>query len=246
MNNLPKFNYYSLYDYNVDVIILPKISVIYCIFNTSNGKFYIGSTKNFYKRIGDHKRNLQNQKHFNIHLQNSFNYYGESNFKILIVELCPENILLYREQYYLDSLLPNYNMSKISSSPMKGRKHTEITKEKMRIKSKGRIYLQEFRDKISKSKKGIKKKPESVEKMRNKLTGRKRSQESIEKTVSTKKKNWDIGKFNKGKLTIDEILKLRKMKTDGFDIKDIYKEFSQISERTVRDIINFHTWKFVK
>jgi group I intron endonuclease len=55
-------------------------SGIYCIRSLANNKCYIGSAKNFSLRKNEHFYELRNNKHANIHLQNSWNKYGENNF----------------------------------------------------------------------------------------------------------------------------------------------------------------------
>ena len=78
---------------------------IYKILNKSNGKFYIGSTtESFRKRFNLHKYHLRNDKHKNSHLQYSWNKYGEDTFEFLILEKCElKETVLDREQYYIDS-----------------------------------------------------------------------------------------------------------------------------------------------
>lgn len=80
-----------------------KISGIYKITNTINNKFYIGSSNNIKKRWNRHKMDLRNNKHKNTLLQNSYNKYGVDVFLFEIIEIISEyNMLLEREQYYLD------------------------------------------------------------------------------------------------------------------------------------------------
>jgi group I intron endonuclease len=67
--------------------------------------------------------------------------YGYSNFKLEILEYCEPSNCLEREQYYLDSLNPEYNILKIAGSCLGhrwklsktrlGRKQTEETKQKI-------------------------------------------------------------------------------------------------------------------
>ena len=77
-------------------------SGIYKITNISNGKFYIGSSKNIHKRWIRHLRDLKNGEHNNVHLQRAFNLGGQEAFKFEILENCEENMLLIIEQSYLD------------------------------------------------------------------------------------------------------------------------------------------------
>lgn len=55
--------------------------------------------------------------------------------------------LLIRENHYFKSLQPKYNISKDPSSPMLGRTHSDISKEKMR----GRTYSKKIRERMSAS-----------------------------------------------------------------------------------------------
>jgi group I intron endonuclease len=57
--------------------------------------------------------------------------YGFSNFSLEILEYCDYEDLLKREQYYLDTLKPKYNIVKIAGSTI-GYKHSEESLKKMR------------------------------------------------------------------------------------------------------------------
>ena len=78
---------------------------IYTIKNTKNNNLYIGSSKNIEVRFIHHKSLLRSNKHHSIHLQNAWNLYGEECFIFNIIEECTLDILLEREQFYLDKLL---------------------------------------------------------------------------------------------------------------------------------------------
>lgn len=89
--------------------------VIYKITNILDGKFYIGSTANFKQRKSQHFTELRCNRHGNPRLQNAFNKYGEENFIIEILEeVDGQNSLIPREQFYIDSLKPFYNIRKIA------------------------------------------------------------------------------------------------------------------------------------
>lgn len=87
-----------------------KKSGIYCIVNIINQKRYIGSSKNLYNRIGAHRSYLRKGIHQNAKLQNAWNKYGEKNFQYFILEFCEEAKLLEREQFYINTIKPWYNI----------------------------------------------------------------------------------------------------------------------------------------
>lgn len=82
---------------------------IYRIKNLINGKCYYGSSKNIETRWLKHKNDLNKGNHINIILQRAWDKYGGDNFSFEVVEECDKNIILEREQYYLD-LNPDYNI----------------------------------------------------------------------------------------------------------------------------------------
>jgi hypothetical protein len=91
---------------------LPQ-SGIYCIENLVNGKLYIGSSKNLYQRLHEHRCSLNGKYHQNIKLQRSWTKHTEFNFTYHILEFCDFEILTIREQYYIDTLNPVYNICKL-------------------------------------------------------------------------------------------------------------------------------------
>jgi group I intron endonuclease len=88
---------------------------IYKILNSNTGEFYIGSTSvSFKKRFWNHKRLLESNKNPCIFLQNSYN--KNKKFIFSILEICEKEKCIEREQYYIDSLNPKYNICKIAGS----------------------------------------------------------------------------------------------------------------------------------
>lgn len=129
---------------------------IYQIVNLIDGKKYVGSSNNLYKRKSSHFYNLKNNKHRNCHLQNAFNKYGEDNFSFEVIEFVNTiEELLPREQYYIElyqvcdknkgynlivdttrNILPKESREKISLAH-KGKTLSEETKLKMSLAQKG-------------------------------------------------------------------------------------------------------------
>ena len=62
--------------------------------------------------------------------------YGYSSFKLDILEYCNPDVLIEREQYYLDHLKPEYNILKFAGF-IKGFKHSEVTIKIMRVAKLG-------------------------------------------------------------------------------------------------------------
>ena len=87
-----------------------EISGIYILTNNINGKRYIGSSNNIRKRLWKHRSLLRHNKHENQYLQNAWNKYGENSFTFVVLEKCEIDVLLQREQYYIDTLKPEYNI----------------------------------------------------------------------------------------------------------------------------------------
>ena len=98
------------------------ISGIYTITNIKNGKLYVGSSKNIYRRWKDHKNMLRRNEHHSQHLQAAWNKYGKDNFIFEVIEKCKEEDLLIREQYYIDLYCSfdsyfGYNESEFAGRP---------------------------------------------------------------------------------------------------------------------------------
>jgi len=112
---------------------------VYEIVNIITNERYIGSASRvgksnslsgFYVRFDKHKLLLKNNKHYNIHLQRSYNKYGENNFNFNVLSICPSEYCIKLEQWFLDNLKPEYNIRKIADSN-KGIKFTAEHKEKL-------------------------------------------------------------------------------------------------------------------
>ena len=107
--------------------------VIYKILNIKTNDFYIGSATNYYSRKSIHIKELKENKHHNNILQNSWNKHGESFFEFSIIEIVSDKLdLINREQFYIDSLNPKYNICRVAGSPL-GIKHTETARKNMSL-----------------------------------------------------------------------------------------------------------------
>jgi group I intron endonuclease len=133
--------------------------------------YYIGSaaTNKFNTRFSNHLINFHGSKL----LKNAVRKYKLSSFAFLILELFPEIVtkennkdLLDLEDYYLKSLLPNYNILTEAGSSF-GYKHSEITRIKMKTN-----YSEERKLIIGNLNKGKKFSLETIELMREKALNR--------------------------------------------------------------------------
>lgn len=106
-------------------------SGIYQIRNLINSHIYIGSSCDLNLRQKDHFRHLRYGTHHNKYLQNAYNKYGEDQFVFEILEYCDKNELIIREQWYIDSWNPEYNLCPTAASPL-GFKHSDETKNLLR------------------------------------------------------------------------------------------------------------------
>lgn len=115
-------------------------SGIYKIENLINGKIYVGKTLHLNKRFKEHLWELKKGNHFNRYLQNSWNKYGEENFKFSILEEVSNKDLLYEKElewilrlkandsaYGYNSCLPNKDNCGVGE-------HSEKSKELIRKK----------------------------------------------------------------------------------------------------------------
>lgn len=126
-----------------------KKAGIYQIINNITNKSYIGSSKSINNRWNVHRYLLKMGKHSNKHLQYSWNKYGEKNFNFIILEECNINDLITREQFFIDTFKPEYNIREIASSN-EGFNHTIKSKDKISKASILKWQNSEIREKIIK------------------------------------------------------------------------------------------------
>lgn len=154
---------------------MSKGSWVYKITCAPTGKFYIGSTadkRGPNTRWAKHSWELNKNIHSNTHLQRAWNKYGKTNFTFSIIEQVSTDVTLVREQFYIDTQNPSFNMCRVSGTT-KGIKHpprSQESRDKISKVLKGRVgtrkgmkVSQETRDKISRSKTGKKMGPRSEE-----------------------------------------------------------------------------------
>lgn len=167
-----------------------------------NNKCIIGKTeqKNVSSRWSVHKHLLRKNKHYNKHLQSSWNKYGESSFTFEIVEQFDSEMnfdLSNLERYWIkqhDSMNPEngYNLTEGGEGSC-GYKHSDIAKEKMSKYATVREVSTETRKKFrqrmlgKKIALGLKHSEETKNKISATSKGRKHTKEAIERLIEIKK-----------------------------------------------------------
>lgn len=102
-------------------------------------RIYIGSTnQSFRARFSNHCKFLKKGNLGNKILQEDFNIYGKDNFEFEILGVYPENLTVYYENIFKESLNPFYNKNKPcnNSKTNKGKKFSKEHIEKIRVKAK--------------------------------------------------------------------------------------------------------------
>lgn len=131
-------------------------SGIYRIVHHVSGREYIGSAVNLRERATTHRNALLRGDHCSTYLQNAFKKHGHSEFTFELIELVADKTkLIEREQFYLDSRKPKFNICLVAGSKF-GLKHDEETKRKISESNKGKKISIAHRQKLRKANLGKK------------------------------------------------------------------------------------------
>lgn len=170
-----------------------KQSGIYVITITdpTTGKergFYIGSSVHVPARWTVHRSRLRRGTHCNPRLLNAWRKYGPSAFGWQVIALLPRDQLAAVETRLLARLCGMgecYNLARDATAPMRGRKASETTREKVRAiwsdperraaaadRARERPMTAETRKKMSASRLGIRRPPEASARTAAALRGR--------------------------------------------------------------------------
>ena len=183
-------------------------SGIYAIIHTESGRRYVGSAVNIRKRWHTHTSDLRLGIHANDHLQKAWNKYGPAGFCFVVLELCPVEQLLAREQAHIDEKA-DFNICMIAGNTLgvkpspehraklieshRGKSPSAETRAKMSEAQKGnkhsvgRTYTAEERARMSTIMKGRTFSPETRAKLSAALTGIRRSPETKAKISAVKR-----------------------------------------------------------
>lgn len=141
-------------------------SGVYQILNVVTGRIYVGSAVSLVNRWSQHRKDLERSKHYNVHMQKSYNKHGVDAFEYFVIEHCLLHELIEKEQFWMDALHATkrgrgYNMCPRAGNCL-GFKHSKETRHKMsaaatgtRNPNYGRVYSAEHKQRLSDAHKGI-------------------------------------------------------------------------------------------
>jgi group I intron endonuclease len=168
-----------------------ELSGIYMVLNKETLSYYIGSasTGRLNSRFTSHLIYLTGSKV----VKNSVKKYGLHNFCFIVLELFPEVVnqennkkLLDLEDFYLKSLLPDYNILTEAGSSF-GYKHSEVTRINMKAN-----YSEARRKQIGELNRGKSLSPETIEAIRESALTREKPNYTEQGILNMKKNSKSI------------------------------------------------------
>ena len=91
-------------------IVLPNEPGIYMITCVANGRRYVGSAYWSIRRRKNVHWSCLRKGRGNRHIQACWSKYGEESFVCTVLELCPRELCIEREQFWMDKLKPELNV----------------------------------------------------------------------------------------------------------------------------------------
>lgn len=192
---------------------------IYRWVHIESGKSYIGSSVKMNIRF----KQYFNYNHISYPKRNLIIYkallkYGYAGFRLEILEYCSPEVLLQREQFYFDTLNPDYNILKVAGSPL-GYRHSEAAKKLISIASTNREVSDSSRYLKREALLGISFDKERIEKMRLSNTFRK-------PVLVTNRETGEIIEFS-SMTDAGKYLDVSRITVKNYLLKNIpYKEYS--------------------
>lgn len=179
-------------------------TAIYMWTNKLNGKRYIGSAKDLKRRLLNYFSVAFISNDLTMPIYRALLKYGYSNFSLTILEVCDLDVVLEREQHYISTLNPEYNVCPTAGSTL-GKLHTEESKLKISRTKKnigvgesnsmyGKVHTEEARKLMREAKLGGNLSDETKVKLSKAATGRKFTEEH--------KANLSASKRNSKKLSV--------------------------------------------
>ncbi len=114
-------------------------SGIYRVRNVSNNKQYIGSSINLNSRRSAHFVALRRGTHHSPILQGAYNK-APKDFVFEVVELCNKESLIVREQHYIDTLTPAYNVRRTAGNHTYNYSPSDAVRKRQSENRKGKSF----------------------------------------------------------------------------------------------------------
>lgn len=169
---------------------------VYAIVCTVTGDCYVGSSVDIPHRWSQHRSALKRGDHSTRHLQRAYLKYGPDAFEFLLLEEVTESqqLILEREQFWIDTLEPTYNKRPVANNNF-GVKHDEETRANMRAAALARAkpneevrkILSEAAKKRQYTEEGRRKRSESMKKWHQE---RPRSEELRKQIAEKNRETW--------------------------------------------------------
>lgn len=127
---------------------------VYAILNLVTGKVYVGSScDSVQRRVSHHLEMLRNGRHYNLHLQSSWNKHGSSSFNTGALEICSRDHCLLVEQKWIDRLSSadpklGYNICPKAVSRL-GSKVSEESRVRISVSQMGKKLSDEHKIKVA-------------------------------------------------------------------------------------------------
>lgn len=178
-------------------------TAVYMWTNRLTGKRYIGSAQNLKRRLLQYFNVSHIARDLSMFIHRALLKYGYSNFSLTILEYCDLDVLLEREQHYIDSLKPEYNICPTAGSTL-GKLHSEKAKLKISTTKKGsgvgesnsmygKVHTEEAIKKMSEAKLGRTLSDELKAKLSKAAMGRKFTNEHLANMAVSRKNSLKLG-----------------------------------------------------
>jgi group I intron endonuclease len=128
-------------------------SGIYLWTNNTNGLKYGGSSVNLRRGLREYFNINHLELNKSMPICRALLQYGYSNFSFSILEYCAPYKCIARENHYISSLNPDYNLCAVAGSWL-GKKHSAVTREKLSAANLGKILSATTRARMSAAQKG--------------------------------------------------------------------------------------------
>lgn len=126
---------------------------VYALICKVSNKYYIGSSIKLTDRLLDYMQPAYLAGRINSPVTRAIIKYGLNNFCFIVLETCVLKDVLKIEQFWLDFLKPEYNLSPTAGSTL-GMALSEETKAKLRLAHLGKTHTLEVRLHMSETRRG--------------------------------------------------------------------------------------------